>query len=81
MYGDGIGTLNVYVDYFSNRRLVWSSTENGVLQEKKWKMATLNNNIIKLPVGGSYYKVSNFVTCIGGSSYTVSNFVTCINYC
>lgn len=57
MYGDGMGTLNVYVisGINSRRRQVWSSTGNS--QKKQWQMATQNGNIIRLPVSSSFYQI------------------------
>ena len=63
MYGDGMGELNVYVHNNSYKNLVWSSTDNGILQQKNWNMATINNAIITLPVSGSSYRVSCFLQC------------------
>ena len=63
MYGDGMGELNVYVHNNSYKNLVWSSTDNGILQQKNWNMATINNVIITLPVSGSSYRVSCLLQC------------------
>lgn len=55
-----MGTLNVYVtsSYTPRKRRVWSSDTNGVLQQNQWQMATVNGNIIRLPVGWFTYQVS-----------------------